>query len=52
MPVKVRKRGNKYRLIEPSGKIAKNKGGTAIDGGGHSSKAKAQRQANAVNANG
>ena len=53
MPVKVAKRGDKYRVVEAaSGKIAKNKGGTALDGGGHSSKAKATSQARAVNRNG
>lgn len=49
MPVSVKKRGGKYRLVEPGGKIAKNKAGTAIDGGGHDSQAKAKRQADAVN---
>lgn len=50
MPVTVRKRGKKYRVVEKSsGKIAKNKSGTALDGGGHSSKAKADKQAGAVN---
>ena len=51
MPVKPVKRGDKFRLVEPGGKIAKNSSGTAIDGGGHSSRSQAQRQANAVNAN-
>jgi len=49
VPVKVVKRGKKYRLVEPSGKIARNKGGTAIDGGGHSSASGAKKQAAAVN---
>ena len=50
MPVKAVKRGKKYRVIEAStGKIAKNKGGTAMDGGGHGSKAMASKQARAVN---
>lgn len=52
MPVKTKKRGKKYRLIESdTGRIAKNAAGTAIDGGGHSSKAKSDRQAAAVNSN-
>lgn len=51
MPVYVEKRKDKYRLVEPSGSIAKNKSGTAIDGGGHVSKAAAQKQATAVNIN-
>lgn len=49
MPVHVEKKGNKFRVVEPSGKIAKNSAGTAIDGGGHSSKVAAQKQATAVN---
>jgi len=50
MPVKIVKRGDKYRVIEAgTGKIAKNKGGTALDGGGHESKNMASRQARAVN---
>ena len=48
MPVHVEKRGGKFRLIEPSGRIAKT-GTKAKDGGGHASKAKAGRQASAVN---
>lgn len=52
MPVKATKRGNKYRVVEAkSGKIAKNKSGTAVDGGGHSSETKAKSQARAINAN-
>lgn len=52
MPVKVVKRGAKYRVVEASsGAIAKNKGGTAADGGGHASEAKAKAQARAINAN-
>lgn len=51
MPVVARKRGKKYRVVEKSsGAVAKNKGGTAADGGGHRSKAKAQKQASAINA--
>lgn len=49
MPVKVVRRGKKYRLIDPDGKIAKNKAGTAIDGGGHQKREMAERQARAVN---
>jgi hypothetical protein len=50
MPVKVEKKGDKYRVVEAkTGKVAKNKGGTALDGGGYSSKAKAVKQAQAVN---
>jgi len=50
MPVKVKKVGKKYRVVEAgTGKIAKNKKGTALDGGGHSSRAKAIAQEQAVN---
>jgi len=50
MPLTVKKRGNKFRVIEKgSGLIAKNKGNTAMDGGGFSSKSKATAQAAAVN---
>ncbi len=54
MPVKPAKRGDKYRLVEPGGRIAraKKKGGKkgrAVDGGGHSTRVAAARQARAVN---
>lgn len=50
MPVKVVKRGEKYRLIDSdTGRIAKNKAGTAIDGGGKKSRSAVARQASAVN---
>lgn len=51
MPAKVVKRGNKFRVVEPNGKLVKRSNGKAVDGGGHSSREKAQRQAAAVNAN-
>lgn len=51
MPVKVAKRKGKYRLVEPSGRIAKTPKGRARDGGGHASKEKAQRQQRAINRN-
>lgn len=51
MPVKVVKKGDKFRVVESStGNITK-RSGSAVDGGGHSSKAKAQSQARAINAN-
>lgn len=49
MPAKVVKRKNRYRLIEPSGRLVRNRRGTPVDGGGHGSQAKAKRQARAVN---
>lgn len=48
MPVKVQKKGRKFRIIE-NGRIAKNSSGTALDGGGHISKPKAEAQARAIN---
>lgn len=45
-------RKGKFRIVEAStGKIAKNKGGTAIDGGGHATRESCMKQASAVNAN-
>lgn len=50
MPVTTKRRGNKTRVIEKAtGRIARNKAGTPVDGGGHSSKAEAQSQARAIN---
>lgn len=51
MPYKVLKRNGKYRLIDQDGKIAKNKSGTAIDGGGKKTKASVEKQARAIMAN-
>lgn len=51
MPVKVRKRRGKYRIVEASNdRISKSKHGKARDGGGHRTKKKAQAQARAINA--
>ena len=50
MPVAVRKRGNKFRVVESgSGKVAKTAAGNAADGGGHATEAQAERQARAIN---
>lgn len=50
MPVKVAKRKGKFRVIEAAtGNIAKNKAGTAIDGGGHKTMTQAVKQVGAVN---
>ena len=50
MPVKTEKRKNKYRVVEvATGEVAKNASGTAIDGGGYSSKDRAVAQVQAVN---
>ena len=50
MPLTVKKRGDKYRVVEvDTGRIAKNAAGTSLDGGGRESKAAAMKQAQAVN---
>lgn len=50
MPLTVKKIKDKFRVVEKNtGKIAKNKAGTAIDGGGHKSESAAKRQMSAVN---
>ncbi len=49
MPYNVKKVGGKYRIFKAgSGKVAKNKGGTAMDGGGHDTPAAAHAQIKAV----
>lgn len=48
MPLSVRKIGTKWRLVEPSGKIAMTDKGNARDGGGHSSKKAAVDQQRAI----
>lgn len=51
MPVVVRKRRGKFRVVEAgSGRIAKSSKGKSADGGGHTSRDKANRQARAINA--
>ena len=50
MPLTVKKRGEKYRVVEVNtGKIAKNASGTALDGGGKKSKSAVMKQAQAIN---
>lgn len=49
MPAKVQKRGGKYRVIEPGGKLVTNASGNPVDGGGHSTQERAQAQASAIN---
>jgi len=50
MPTKVVKRGGKFRVVESdTGRIAKNKGGTAMDGGGSKTRAPVLKQNAAVN---
>lgn len=48
MPARAVKRGDKYRVVEPSGTLVK-RGGKAVDGGGHPSLAAAKKQAAAIN---
>jgi len=50
MPVCIAKRDDKWRVVEcDSGNIVKNRAGTAVDGGGHTSKEAAKQQAKAIN---
>ena len=49
MPLGYRRIKGKWRVVEPSGSIAKNAAGTALDGGGHESATKARKQAQAAN---
>ncbi len=51
MPATVRFIKDKYRVVEAdTGKVVKNKAGTAVDGGGHNTRVAAERQARAINA--
>ena len=50
MPACVKRIRKKWRVVECSnGNIVKNKAGTSVDGGGHTSKGNALRQASAIN---
>ncbi len=51
MPVSVAQRGDLFRIIESDGKLAKNKAGSVVDGGGHKTRSAAEAQSRAVNAN-
>lgn len=49
MPLKVVKRGDKYRLVnKKTNRIEKTKYGKAVDGGGHKTKTKAMKQLIAI----
>lgn len=50
MPARVRKVGDKFRVVEPDGTLIM-KGDTAVDGGGHATRAQAMAQAQAINLN-
>jgi len=43
------KQGPRFRVIESNGKIAKNRSGSSLDGGGHLIRDKAVKQVQAVN---
>jgi len=49
MPVSVKKQGDKYRVVEEDGSIAKNAAGTSVDGGGHDTRRAAIAQVTAIN---
>ena len=50
MPVEVKRRGDKFRVVEKSnGRISMSIKGNPKDGGGHASEAAAERQARAIN---
>lgn len=49
MPATVRKIKRRWRVVEPDGRLVKNRNKTPVDGGGHESKQAAQKQAAAVN---
>lgn len=49
MPASVRKRDGMFRLVEPNGKLVRNMAGTPVDGGGHTNKQQAEKQAAAIN---
>ena len=49
MPAKVAKMGGKYRVVEANTGHLVKRDGRAVDGGGKSSKAAAQKQATAIN---
>lgn len=52
MPVKTKKIGEKWRVVEASsGKIVLNRKGNPVDGGGHQTEQSAKKQAAAINAN-
>ena len=50
MPLIVRKRGDKYRILESeTGRIARGRAGKALDRGGSRSPASLRKQATAIN---
>lgn len=51
MPVTCKLMGGKHRIVGPDGKVETNNAGTALDGGGHATRAACMKQAAAINAN-
>ena len=51
VPVQVRARQGKYRLVDENNRIAKNKKGEAADSGGFADTEGAEKRAKAINAN-
>lgn len=49
MPVECAKRGDKYRIVGPDGRIEETASGRPRDGGGHETEAECQRQMRAIN---
>ncbi len=49
MPVHCEKREGKWRIVEPSGHIARTKNKKPRDGGGHASRSACEAQARAIN---
>jgi len=49
MPVHVARRGKKYRIVDHAGNVEMTPQGHPRDGGGHSTKDMADRQARAIN---
>lgn len=48
MPAKVKKQGQKWRVVGPNGK-PETQNGSPVDGGGHNSRQEALDQAQAIN---
>ena len=52
MPVTIKKRGDRYRIVEEDGgKLVMSRGGKPVDGGGHVRKRRAGAQVAAINMN-
>ena len=51
MPVTCKLIGGKHRVVGPNGKVETNNAGTAVDGGGHTSRMACMKQAAAINSN-